>query len=420
MRFLLIIFCFQFFSVFATEDTQVNVKTLKRESSFKSFFKDVDYSGQVTIIDQSSDLGEHGRNGSTVSGDFIIDKKLGEASVTIDIQFAKGEGIDSEKQGGAMVNNDVMEDPENKNLPYIAKFFYHNNWGTTENYALHLDIGKFGVNDFFDPGLQVSDQTTQFLNQAINNNGAFDYVQDLVGHGYTYGLHMSLENDQWGIDAGLFSADADLGNVESKYSTVVGLKWTPSWAPGEQSFYQIFAFKNVGEYGRFTSDGGFTSKDEELINTKDNKDSESKTGYGLNINHAFGNGLDLFCKFGKQDDTKDVRHYQDMDQTYLVGMAVQGHHWSRENDSLGIAYEVGQLTGNHRKAHEKGYASFFDRSEGIGAENYADETVLEVYYRFALNTAASISLDYQNIRNFNYDKSASSAHFMGTRFNYTF
>ncbi len=121
-----------------------------------------------------------------------------------------------------------------------------------------------------------------------------------------------------------------------------------------------------------------------------------------------------------QDDDRDVRHYQDMDTSLLLGFSVQGLFWKREADAFGLAFERGRLTGNHRKAHEKGYVSFFDRAEGIGLGNYADEILYECFYRFALNYYSSLSFDFQNVQNFNYNKKNKNAQFFGTRLHLNF
>ncbi|WP_198243665.1 carbohydrate porin [methane-oxidizing endosymbiont of Gigantopelta aegis] len=351
----------------------------------------------------------------------IIEKKFSEEDyLQLDIQFANGPGVDAPLQGGAMVNNDVMEDPAHHNEPYIAKAFYEHHWHFFDQFELILDIGKFGVNDFFDVGKDVSDQTSQFLNQAINNNGAFDYVQDLEGHGYTYGARFGLGNDSVMLDVAFFSSDSYLQNISKKNSVVVGLTWTPEWYPGIKSVYQIYGFSNFGEYARFDNQGRLISKDVSKIGTEDNADDLSKTGFGISINHSFPSGINVFGKYGRQDDDRDVRHYQDMDETYMVGFDIHGENWNRENDVFGIAFEIDRLTGNHRKAQERGYEGFFSRTGGIGKGNYADERVLEVYYKYAFNNYVHISADYQWINNFYYSKLIGDVHFLAGRLNVTF
>ncbi len=397
-------------------------------------------SGQSTLIYQSSSLNlksgdlknsdgtnlsnatldtyQHKSSNGTFSADLIVEKKIGDFGYfQLDLQFANGPGIDSPLQGGAMVNNDVMEYSPNHNEPYLAKAFYEHTVSVFDEYSLTIDIGKFGVNDFFDVGVEVSDQTTQFLNQAINNNGAFDYVQDLKGHGYTYGVRLGLNNDLFGVDTAFFSSDDYIENIDKKYSVLVGVMFTPEWFPGLRSIYQVYGFTNFGEYARFDGEGNLISKDLDLIDTSANRDNLNKSGFGISINQPLPHGINLFAKYGQQDDTRDVRHYQDMDESYMAGFDVLGENWSREGDVIGIAYEIGRLTGNHRKAQEKGYSGFFDRSGGIGTGNYEDERVLEIYYKYAINDNLNISADYQWINNFYYSSVIGDVHFFAGRFN---
>lgn len=400
--------------------------------------KGLSISGQMTGIYQSSNLdlkqGDLKNNGTNLtdselqaldhkdaagsfSADLIVEKKFNDDEfLHFDLQFANGLGVDAPLQGGGMVNNDIMEDSNNHNDVYLAKAFYERTVHIGDGNRITFDIGKFGVNDFFDVGDENSDQTTQFLNQAIANNGAFDYVQDLEGHGYTYGLRTGIGNDLVQIDLGIFSSDSQLDNISDKYSMLAGLSLMPQIA-GNGGVYQIYVFSNRGEYAAFDGEGNLLTSDVDSINTADNL---NKNGFGISITQALSDKINMFAKYGKQDDDRDVRHYQDMDESYMVGANFSGEFWSRNDDEIGIAYEVGRLTGNHRKAHEKGYSGFFDRSGGVGAGNYDDETVLEAYYRYALNDHSSISLDAQYISNFYYSKVIGDVQAYAVRFNASF
>ncbi len=426
------------------QEASMRKRPKAEESGFsEGALEGLSITGQSTVIYQSSSLKlkpgqlfhangtplsstelaplQHHSGDVTFSADLIIEKKFSDTDyLQLDIQFANGPGVDAPLQGGAMVNNDVMEDPNHHNEPYIAKAFYEHIWRFAQNWAVTMDIGKFGVNDFFDVGKDVSDQTSQFINQAINNNGAFDYVQDLEGHGYTYGVRFGVGNDLVLLDAAFFSSDSYLQNISQKNSVVAGLTLTPEWYPGIKSIYQIYGFSNFGEYARFDNQGNLISKDPSKINTADNADDLTKTGFGISINHSFPSGINVFAKYGQQDDSRDVRHYQDMDESYMLGFDIHGENWSRENDVFGMAFEIGRLTGNHRKAHEKGYSGFFDRSAAIGKGNYGDERVLEMYYKYAVNSFVHISADYQWINNFYYSRLIGDVHMFAGRLNVSF
>lgn len=406
-------------------------------------FKGITISGQATAIYQTSNLHlkvgdlkntdgsnltaqelttyDHKDGSGSFSATIGIEKKFNDNELFhVDIQFANGAGVDAPLQGGAMLNNDIMEDINTHNEIYLAKAFYERNFNFSNDYNITFNIGKMGVNDFFDVGDENSDQTTQFLNQAIANNGAFDYVQDLQGHGYTYGSRLGIANDFVGFDLGFFSADSYLDNINKKHSILGAITFTPKF--GELAgTYQFYVFSNRGEYAAFNDNGELVSKDANIgtedsaINTEGNVDDLNKNGFGISITQALSENINMFAKYGKQDDDRDVRHYQDMDESYMIGANFNGTLWSRHDDKIGVAYEVGRLTGNHRKAHQKGYSSFFERV-GIGAGNYGDESVIEAYYKIGLTKNSNLSFDFQNISNFYYSKQIGNVQSAAVRF----
>ena len=140
-------------------DLEKRVKELE-SSGLRGF----NFSGQMTMIYQTSDFEEHKNVGGTFSADFSVEKEINGGQLVFTFQYANGLGVDALAQGGAMVNNDVMEDVENHNQPYLAKAFYEKSFDNMmSGYNLTFNVGKMGVNDFFDLGLGVSDQGTQFI-----------------------------------------------------------------------------------------------------------------------------------------------------------------------------------------------------------------------------------------------------------------
>ena len=418
-------------------DFEVRLDKLEKQASdVSSPLKGITISGQMTSILQTSSLSlksgmlndpnysdyQHKKATGTLSSDLFVEKTLNNSDTFFfDIEYANGAGVDEPLQGGAMVNNDVMEGSDNHNEPYIARIYYETvrQVGSSANNKITLDIGKWSVPDYFDGGDRVADQTTQFLNQAICNDGAFDYVQDLQGHGYTYGLRAAMDTSFVTLSGALMSSDSYLDNIDHKHAVIGEAAFHWDHSEEIKGTYRIYAFRNYGEYAAFDSSGNLLTKDAASINTADNKDNLSKGGFGISIDQSLPLGINAFAKYGRQDDNRDVRHYQDMDESMMAGFDVPGSHWGRTNDVVGVAYEVGKLTGNHRKAHEVGgYPGIFGRP-GIG-NHYADEKVFEIYYSFATSESTSISIDYQRINNFDYSSQIGGVNFFAGRFNVTF
>ncbi len=70
--------------------------------------KELTLGGQMTIIYQTSSISEHTSGAATFSGDLFISRELEQGSIFLDLQYARGAGVDAAQFGGAMVNNDVM------------------------------------------------------------------------------------------------------------------------------------------------------------------------------------------------------------------------------------------------------------------------------------------------------------------------
>ena len=62
---------------------------------------------------------------------------------------------------------------------------------------LELRAGKFGMVDFFDVNSVGSDGHLQFMNWAIDQNGAYDFAADT--RGYTWGAIVEFQDRKWGF-----------------------------------------------------------------------------------------------------------------------------------------------------------------------------------------------------------------------------
>jgi len=440
---LIVVFIFTIFSS-STRAKTIEIEINDDLQKIINSFKGITISGQAAMTYQTSNLNldvgdlknssgnnltanelsafNHKDGAGSFFANLTVKKEFNDNELfQIDIQFANGRGVDANLQGGVLVNSDIKEDPNNHNHAFLAQAFYERIFNLPKDYNLTFDIGKFAVNNFFDIAHEANEN---FLNQAIINNGAFDYAQDLESHGYTYGSRVGLANNFIGFDLGFFSSDSYLDNINDKHSIVAAITLTPTLGQNLAGQYQIYVFSNKGEYAAFNSNGDFLTKNIDTnsdgvidgFNSENNIDSLNKNGFGINIIQNLSDKIGIFSKYGKQDDDRDVRHYQDQDESFMVGVNFNGAFWSRSADEIGIAYQLGRLTGNHRKAHEKGYNSHFNRTGGIGVGNYGDESVIEAYYKLVFGKNTSLIFDAQHISNFYYSKKIGTVNFFAVRF----
>jgi hypothetical protein len=62
---------------------------------------------------------------------------------------------------------------------------------------LELRFGKFGMSDFFDLNSVGGNSHLQFMNWAVDQNGAYDYAADT--RGYTFGVILECQSPKWGL-----------------------------------------------------------------------------------------------------------------------------------------------------------------------------------------------------------------------------
>ena len=109
---------------------EARLDKMEKKTKVENPLEGIEISGQMTSILQSSNLSlksgmlntpnyldyQHKRATGTFTSDLFVEKELSNGDTFFfDIEYANGAGVDAPLQGGAMVNNDVMEDPEKHN-----------------------------------------------------------------------------------------------------------------------------------------------------------------------------------------------------------------------------------------------------------------------------------------------------------------
>jgi carbohydrate-selective porin OprB len=104
--------------------------------------------------------------------------------------------------------------------------------------------------------------------------------------------------------------------------------------------------------------------------------------WGLSFDQAVANGFGMFARYSNQDG--DIEE-NSIKTTWSVGALIEGGAWSRGDDAIGIGY---------------GSVNINDKSlEFAGDPNAADETHLEVFYRYTFSEKFALTPDIQVIGN---------------------
>jgi len=135
----------------------------------------------------------------------------------VDIEEAGGQGLSQALGLAGFTNLDVVRNPTLGQAPYLSRLMYHQVFalsrektegarGPLSTFAelpsrrLELRVGKFGMVDFFDVNSVGNDSHLQFMNWAIDQNGAYDYAADT--RGYTWGVILEYQSPKWGLRFG--------------------------------------------------------------------------------------------------------------------------------------------------------------------------------------------------------------------------
>ena len=109
--------------------------------------------------------------------------------------------------------------------------------------------------------------------------------------------------------------------------------------------------------------------------------------------------------------------YVESDRHASLGVQVNGVHWGRKEDSIGLAYGVNGLSTQHKDYLAAGGIGML---LGDGGLNYGLEQALEAYYRVQLGQYVQISPDFQFIQNPGYNKDRGPAEVYGLRAHVSF
>lgn len=300
---------------------------------------------------------------------------------------------------------------------YQARLFLRQTWGLGGEKAANesaanqlggdldqrrvvLTAGNLSVLDLFDGNAYNHDPRTQFLNWSLMTHGAYDYAAD--ARGYSWGAALEWFHDDWAVRAGRFIQPKEPNQqaldshfwrhygdqVEIEHAHLLG---------GQPGKLRLLLFRNRARMARFQDAldlaarmGGVPSLD--AARTAD----QTKQGWGLNLEQGLTDSLGLFARASWADGKTETYAFTEIDRSMSAGLLLKGSAWGRGQDNLGLAVATNGLSAPRRNYLAAGGLSFFI---GDGRLNYRRETVVEAFYNLSLTKAASVSLDWQRIRN---------------------
>ena len=329
-----------------------------------------------------------------------------------DLESAGGRGIGDALGIAGFTNLDVVRNPALGARPYIARLQYHailplsnsrspqeksflSAFAQVPDRRLEFRAGKMSVVDLFDQNSVGSDSHLQFLNWAIDNNGAFDYAADT--RGYTWGAMSEYDDREWSMRAGVMLMPSVANGIHYDHhirsDRGQNLEFERRWT---STTVRLLLYDNRAAMGNYRQSLAL-SNPPDITATR--RRGRAKTGLGLNAEHALNGSVRVYARAGWSDGRNESFAYTEVDRTLQVGGDVKIPH--RAADKAGIAAVVSELSSPHRDYLAAGGLGFL---LGDGRLNYDREKIVEAYYTARLFRRFYASADVQHITNPGYNR----------------
>lgn len=354
----------------------------------------------------------------------------------LDVEMFRGKGISQGVGLGGYVNGDVIRGGS-ANLgqdPYIARFYLRylvpltgerSEPGETAmghlpvpepTSRMEIKLGKLSPTDDIDQNRYANNQRTQFLNFAFLFNPGWDYASDT--RGYSNGLSISLVKPSWRLTFGSYQVPKTSNGIDldNEIYRARGDNLELTLKPNKLgTVIRLLAYHNEGRMGRYREAleiGRANSAAPDVH--QDEKRGRQKYGFGFNLEQPLADNGEtgFFVRAGWSDGHTSAWSYTEVDRHFSAGVQVNGLHWRRREDYLGIAFAVHGLSSIHKRYLEAGGIGML---VGDGKLNYGLEQIFEVYYRVQLGRYIQVSPDFQYIWNPGYNRDRGPVQVYGLR-----
>jgi len=318
-----------------------------------------------------------------------------------DVQETGGHGLGEALGVAGFFNLDVVRNPTLSKAPYIARLMWHQiiplggkKIATDRTPAslfrelperrFELRFGKMSMPDFFDVNTYGTDSNLQFMNWAVDNNGAYDYAADT--RGFTYAALLEYHDKNYVVRfaealmpkvANGINLDADLSraraeNIELELHGKV-LKERPS---GTLRLLSFVNHANMGDY-RDAINACANIPGCIPVITNHPLQTTVKYGFGINFEQPLTDWLGLFGRWGWNEGQHESYAYTEVDQTWQIGVGGNGGRWGRKNDRVGLVFVSNGISHDHALYLKDGGLGFL---LGDGNLNYSRENIVEGFY----------------------------------------
>jgi hypothetical protein len=345
--------------------------------------------------------------------------------VICDVQETGGHGIGEAVGLAGVTNLDIVRNPELSKAPYIARLMWHKIiplghpniensrsplllFSSLPERRLEIRFGKFSLVDFFDTNTYGGPDTGfQFMNWAVDNNGAYDYAADT--RGFTIAAMLEYHDRRWAVRfaealmpkvANGIHLDADVSrahaeNIEFElHGTVLRHQ------EGVVRFLSFVNHANMGNYREAVQN--FLAGQTPIPDiTAHRLQTTVKYGFGANFEQPLNTWMGIFGRWGWNEGRHESFAYTEVDQTVEIGVGGYGQRWHRKFDRAGFVFVSNGISRDHQEYLRLGGLGFL---LGDGRLNYRRENIFETYYTLHVWRGIYPSLGLQHINHPGYNR----------------
>jgi len=340
-----------------------------------------------------------------------------------DVQETGGHGIGEALGLAGASNLDVVRNPTLSKAPYVARLTWHqiiplgrahipstptpySLFSVLPERRLELRFGKMSIVDFFDINSYGSDTNFQFMNWAVDNNGAYDYAADT--RGFTFAAMLEYHDRRWAVRfaealmpkvANGIHLDADLTRARGEN---IEFELRGKALPKQEGVIRFLSFVNHGNMGsyRVAIDNFQAGKTATPEITAHPLQTTIKYGFGVNFEQPLNDWFGVFGRWGWNEGRHESYAYTEVDQTAQAGAGATGRRWRRKYDRAGLVFVSNGISRDHQEYLALGGLGFL---LGDGRLNYGRENIIEAYYTAHLWRGFYPSFGVQHINNPGYN-----------------
>jgi hypothetical protein len=363
-----------------------------------------------------------------------------DTEVFLDVESAGGHGLSEAFGLAGFTNLDVVRNPALGLAPYLARLMVrqiiplsHQRVSADRDFLdlgtslpvrrLEFRVGKFGLVDFLDNNSGGSDSHLQFLNWAVDDDGAYDYAANT--RGYTDGALVEYDDHGWSVRfveammpkiANGLNVDADLARSRSEN---LEIEYGGGFLHHREGAIRVLSYVNTADMGNYREAieqfNAGEVKVPSIIATR--REGRNKYGFELNLEQDLTAHFGVFSRLGWSDGRNESFAYTEIDRTGEFGDYFRGDWWHRADDRAGTVFVINGIVGDHRVYLADGGLGFL---LGDGALIYGQEKIFEGYYTLHMWRGLFASFDAQHINNPGYNKARGPVWVLGLRLHVDF